>query len=145
MGCFLSDLLPLTTALVRWMRFAFGNTGFASRRVVRALGRSSRATSDILGNAKEVGAGWRVACGHDGASPCSRTAYFWPNIGRLAIAFRKAGFAVDAVAPAKHPIHRNALAGSNIHLPAKLTTEFHSGGYLAASKPELIVPLVMIA
>lgn len=63
----------------------------------------------------------------------------WPNVARLAIAFRKRGFVVDAVAPAGHPIHR-------MHSPNR-TFEYRSRSpcksirdSIAASWPDIIVP-----
>ena len=63
----------------------------------------------------------------------------WPNIGRIAIAFRKAGFAVDAVAPARHPVHR-------MHSPSRTFEYRPTSAYnsikdaVAASLPDLVVP-----
>jgi hypothetical protein len=63
----------------------------------------------------------------------------WPNVARLAIAFRKAGSAVDVVAPAGHPVHR-------MHSPHR-TFEYRRTSAsdsikaaIAASQPDLIVP-----
>ena len=62
-----------------------------------------------------------------------------PNIGRLAIAFRRAGFAVDAVAPAGHPIHRMRSPDCTfIYRPTSAYISFQEA--IDASRPELLVP-----
>ena len=62
-----------------------------------------------------------------------------PNIGRLAIAFRRAGFAVDAVAPARHPIHRMRSPDRTfIYRPTSAYISFREA--IDASRPELLVP-----
>lgn len=63
----------------------------------------------------------------------------WPNVARLAMAFRKAGFEVDVVALAGHPIHR-------MHSPNRTFEYRRMSSYrsikdaIAASQPDLIVP-----
>ncbi|SDG37448.1 Glutathione synthase/RimK-type ligase, ATP-grasp superfamily [Bradyrhizobium sp. Rc2d] len=63
----------------------------------------------------------------------------WPNVARLAMAFRKAGFDVDVVALAGHPIHR-------MHSPNRTFEYRPMSPYssvkeaIAASQPDLIVP-----
>lgn len=62
-----------------------------------------------------------------------------PNIGRLAIAFQRAGFAVDAVAPAGHPIHRMRSPDRTfIYRPTSAYISFREA--IDASRPELLVP-----
>lgn len=64
---------------------------------------------------------------------------FWPNVARLAIAFRRAGFAVDAVAPKGHPIHR--MQSPNRTFEYRPTSPYKSiKDSIAASGPDLIVP-----
>lgn len=63
----------------------------------------------------------------------------WPNVAHLAIAFRKAGFEVDAVAPARHPIHR--MHSPNRTFNYRPTSPYSSiKEAIAASQPDLIVP-----
>jgi hypothetical protein len=63
----------------------------------------------------------------------------WPNIGRLAIAFRKAGFAVDAIAPAGHPVHRMQSPSRTFRY--RRTSAYNSiREAVDASQPDLIVP-----
>lgn len=63
----------------------------------------------------------------------------WPNVARLAMAFRKAGFEVDVLALAGHPIHR-------MHSPNRTFEYRPTSPYsaikeaIAASQPDLIVP-----
>jgi hypothetical protein len=63
----------------------------------------------------------------------------WPNVARLAIAFRKRGFFVDALAPIGHPIHR-------MNAPHRAFNYDRRAPYsclketIAASQPDLIVP-----
>ena len=63
----------------------------------------------------------------------------WPNIARLAIAFRKAGFLVDALAPAEHPIHR-------MNAPHRTFEYQRTAPYVCVkstilkSQPDLVVP-----
>jgi hypothetical protein len=64
---------------------------------------------------------------------------FWPNIGQLAIAFRKAGFIVDAVAPARHPVHRMRSPSRTFkYRPASAYDSIKDA--VCASQPDLIVP-----
>lgn len=63
----------------------------------------------------------------------------WPNAARLAMAFRKAGFEVDVVAPAGHPIHR--MHSPNRTLNYRRTSPYRSiKAAIAASQPDFIVP-----
>ena len=63
----------------------------------------------------------------------------WPNIGRLAIAFRRAGFIVDAVAPARHPVHR--MQSPSRTFKYRPTSAYDSmRDAVDASQPDLIVP-----
>jgi ATP-grasp domain len=63
----------------------------------------------------------------------------WPNIGRLAIAFRKAGFLVDAVAPADHPVHRMVSPSRTFkYRPIKPYDSLREA--INASRPDLIAP-----
>jgi hypothetical protein len=63
----------------------------------------------------------------------------WPNAAHLAIAFRKAGFEVDVVAPARHPIHR--MHSPNRTFKYRPTSPYSSiKEAIAASQPDLIVP-----
>jgi ATP-grasp in the biosynthetic pathway with Ter operon len=63
----------------------------------------------------------------------------WPNIARLAIVFRRAGFAVDALAPAGHPIHRMCS-------PERTFIYRPTSGYMSVqeaintSRPEFLIP-----
>jgi len=63
----------------------------------------------------------------------------WPNAARLAIAFRHAGFAVDAVAPAGHLVHAIAAPDRTylyrVHRPVGSLR-----GAIEISLPNLIVP-----
>lgn len=64
---------------------------------------------------------------------------FWPNVARLAIAFRGAGFAVDAVAPKGHPIHR--MQSPNRTFEYRPTSTYKSiKDSIATSQPDLVVP-----
>jgi hypothetical protein len=63
----------------------------------------------------------------------------WPNIGRLAIGFRKAGFLVDAVAPAGHPVHRMVSPSRTFeYRPMKAYNSVREA--INASQADLIVP-----
>ena len=63
----------------------------------------------------------------------------WPNVARLSIAFRRAGFAVEAVAPSRHPIHR--MHSPDCTFPYRPTTPRDSlRQAIEASRPQLIVP-----
>jgi ATP-grasp domain len=64
---------------------------------------------------------------------------FWPNIGRLAIAFRKAGFIVDAVAPSRHPVHR-MRSPSRTFKYRQISAYDSIRDAVDASHPDLIVP-----
>lgn len=63
----------------------------------------------------------------------------WPNAARLAIAFRDAGFDVDVVAPASHPVH--AMRAPRRTFQHRV---YRSSGSLRRaiekSRPDLIVP-----
>lgn len=64
---------------------------------------------------------------------------FWPNIGRLAVAFRKAGFLVDAIAPAGHPVHR--MISPSCTFKYRPTNAYRSiREAIDASEPDLVVP-----
>lgn len=63
----------------------------------------------------------------------------WPNVARLAIAFRKAGSAVDVVAPTGHPVHR--MHSPNRTFEYRRTSAYGSiKAAIAESQPNLIVP-----
>ena len=63
----------------------------------------------------------------------------WPNIARLATGFRKAGFSVDAIAPAAHPIHQMDSSGRNFaYQPKSAYRALRDAIY--ASRPDIIVP-----
>ena len=63
----------------------------------------------------------------------------WPNIGRLAVGFRKAGFLVDAVAPFGHPVHRMVSPSRTFeYRPMKAYNSIRDA--INASQPDLIVP-----
>lgn len=63
----------------------------------------------------------------------------WPNVARLAIAFRKAGSAVDVVAPSGHPVHR--MHSPNRTFEYRRTAAYDSiKAAIVASQPDLIVP-----
>jgi hypothetical protein len=63
----------------------------------------------------------------------------WPNIGRLAIAFRKAGFLVDAIALAGHPVHRMISPDRTFqYRPTKAYRSIRDA--IDASRPDLIAP-----
>jgi len=63
----------------------------------------------------------------------------WPNIARLAMGFRKAGFSVDAIAPAAHPIHLINSRGRNFtYQPKSAYRALRDAIY--ASRPDIIVP-----
>jgi biotin carboxylase len=63
----------------------------------------------------------------------------WPNVARLAISFRKAGAAVDVVAPAGHPVHR--MHAPNRTFEYRPTSAYGSiKAAIATSQPDLIVP-----
>jgi thioesterase domain-containing protein len=60
-------------------------------------------------------------------------------VARLSIAFRKAGFAVEAVAPTRHPIHK--MHSPDCTFPYRPTAPRESlGQAIEASRPQLIVP-----
>jgi ATP-grasp in the biosynthetic pathway with Ter operon len=63
----------------------------------------------------------------------------WPNIARLAIVFRRAGFAVDAVARANHPIHR--MQSPHRTFKYRPTSAYNSlREAIESSRPDLIIP-----
>ena len=63
----------------------------------------------------------------------------WPNVGRLSIAFRKAGFAVDALAPASHPIHKmHSPDRTYVYRPTSPAASLRRA--IEISQPQLIIP-----
>lgn len=63
----------------------------------------------------------------------------WPNVAHLAIACTKAGFAVETLAPAGHPVHKmNAPRRSHVITPFRPRTSLR--GALLRSKPILVIP-----
>jgi hypothetical protein len=66
-------------------------------------------------------------------------AFQWPNAARLAITFGDAGFAVDVVAPADHPVH--AMTGPRCTFPYRAHRSAHSPRWaIEMSRPHLIIP-----
>jgi hypothetical protein len=63
----------------------------------------------------------------------------WPNAGRLAIAFRDAGFTVDAVAPLGHPVHAMAAPSGTFRYRAHRPISSLRRA-IEMSRPNLIVP-----
>ena len=63
----------------------------------------------------------------------------WPNVARLSNAFRRAGFAVEAVAPGRHPIHRMSSPDRTFrYLPSRPRASLLKA--IETSKPELVIP-----
>ena len=63
----------------------------------------------------------------------------WPNIARLSIAFRRAGFSVVALAPRSHPVHAMASPERTLVLPSgKSRASLRKA--IEACEPELVVP-----
>jgi hypothetical protein len=63
----------------------------------------------------------------------------WPNVARLAIAFRKSGFLVDALAPIEHPIHRMKAPHRTFNYDRRAPYACVKDT-IAASQPDLVVP-----
>ena len=63
----------------------------------------------------------------------------WPNAARLAIAFRKAGFVVEAIAPEGHPVHRMLSPDRTfVYRPWRPRKSLRRA--IEASQPRLIIP-----
>ena len=63
----------------------------------------------------------------------------WPNVARLAISFRRAGFSVDVLAPRLHPVHAmRAPERTFVRRPRESEASLRQA--IEASKPQLIVP-----
>ena len=63
----------------------------------------------------------------------------WPNAAQLCIAFRKAGFIVEAVAPEGHPVHRMLSPDRTfVYRPWRPRESLRRA--IEASRPQLIIP-----
>ena len=65
--------------------------------------------------------------------------HLWPNVCRLAIAFRSAGFAVEAIAPSRSPIHKmHSPDRTFFYRQTSARSSLRSA--INASRPQLIIP-----
>ena len=63
----------------------------------------------------------------------------WPNVARLSIACRKAGFVVEAIAPKGHPIHKmSSPERTFVYRPGDARASLRLA--IEASRPQLIIP-----
>jgi hypothetical protein len=63
----------------------------------------------------------------------------WPNVARLSIACRKAGFVVEAIAPKAHPIHKmSSPERTFVYRPGDARASLRLA--IEASRPQLIIP-----
>ncbi len=120
------------------MRFVFG-AGFAAGRLAGVF--SSRQKNVSRSRADKAEFSHSSDCDARAMRPrvLLLQSHRWPNAAHLAIAFRKAGFVVESVAPAGHPLHdMRSSCRTFVYRPTSPRKSIQRA--IEAAQPQLIIP-----